>query len=117
MRSDRIVPINNWVNSVYGLIGILFGTGYNYAHISGSIVPEIVEMDLIDIYFQIGIIGIILIYGFYFRIYFQNSKTSFYSNAFILTILISTFNGHVFETALSGVFFAIICSGIFIKED
>ena len=117
MRSDRIVPINRWVNSNYGVIGLLFGTGYNYAHITGSIVPEIVEMDLIDVYFQIGIIGIIIIYGFYFKIYFQNLRTSFYSNAFLLTILISTLNGHVLETALSGVFFAVICSGLFMRKE
>lgn len=109
-RSDRVAPTYDWLFSSSGIRGLLFGTGYNYT----VMIPifKFVEMDIFDILFQLGLLGVLLIYGYYFSIYLKNKHVVFYSGAFLLTILISTLSGHVFETALSGVFFAIVCSGL-----
>lgn len=114
-RSDRVMPTYNWLFETSGIRGLLFGTGYNYT----IMIPifKFVEMDIFDILFQLGFVGVILIYGYYFSIYFQNKRINFYSGAFLLTILISTLSGHVFETALSGVFFAVICAGLIVNSN
>ncbi|MBB1124548.1 O-antigen ligase family protein [Limosilactobacillus albertensis] len=114
-RSDRIAPTYNWISEIAGIKGFLFGTGYNYT----IMIPifKFVEMDIFDILFQLGIVGAVLIYGYYFSIYLKNKHIKFYSGAFLLTILISTLSGHVFETALSGVFFAVICSGLIVNSN
>ncbi|MGX7773665.1 hypothetical protein ACWNPI_00545 [Limosilactobacillus fermentum] len=113
-RSDRIAPTFEWLKDTLGFTGILIGSGYSY---TDMIVPyKFVEMDFFDIFFQIGVIGVLLIYGYYLKLYLRNRKTQFYSGAFLLTLLISCLSGHILETALSGVFFGVICAGMIIGK-
>lgn len=112
-RSDRIIPTYNWLIPQLGILGIFMGSGFRYTSV---VISKFIEMDFFDIFFQLGIIGCFLIYGFYIRIYQKNSHVNFYSAALLLTLLISTLSGHVLETALSGVFLGVICGGIIVKE-
>lgn len=113
-RSDRVIPTFSWLKEYLGIFGILVGSGYSYTEV---IVPfKFVEMDFFDIFFQIGIIGILLIYGYYLKLYLDNRKTNFYSGAFLLSFVISFLSGHVLETALSGVFLGVICAGMVIGK-
>lgn len=115
-RSDRVVPTFNWIKNNFGYSGIIFGSGYSY---TDSIVPfKYVEMDFFDVLFQLGVLGIFLIYGYYIKIYTTYKvHGNYYSVAFILTLIISTLSGHVLETALSGVFFAVICTGLIFNSE
>lgn len=113
-RSDRLAPTFSWLFANYGIVGLLCGSGYNYTNI---VILQFIEMDLFDIILQLGLIGFIFVYGFYVKLYLNNRNVVFYSTAFLLTLLISTLSGHVFETALSGVFLGVICSGLIISGE
>lgn len=113
-RSDRLAPTFSWLFANYGIVGLLCGSGYNYTNI---VISKFIEMDPFDIILQLGLIGFIFVYGFYVKLYLNNRNVVFYSTAFLLTLLISTLSGHVFETALSGVFLGVICSGLIISGE
>lgn len=112
-RSDRIIPTYEWITTELGFPGVLLGSGYSYTSV---VISKFIEMDPFDLFFQLGIIGCVFIYGFYIKLYVKNKSTNFYSVALLLTLLISTLSGHVLETALSGVFLGVVCSGTFVKR-
>ena len=87
------LEILNKVNNLYlhsPLINILMGLGKSYVNTFKGI-----EIDIFDIFFSIGIIGI-LIYGY---LCFKNNKDTklkgIYLFTFILSIMISLVTGHV----------------------
>ena len=87
------LEILNKVNNLYlnsPLVSILMGLGKSYVNTFKGI-----EMDIFDIFFSIGIIGI-LIYGY---LCFKNIKATklkgVYLFTFILSIMISLVTGHV----------------------
>lgn len=105
-RSERVVPAYEWILRRWGVAGVLFGSGAGYQLHAG-----LVEMDLFDIFFQIGVFGVVLVYGFYFRLLKRYHATGFYKWGFWISILYSTLVGHVLESALSGMFFSMLCCG------
>lgn len=115
-RSDRIKPAISWLYSHLGIIGLIFGSGLEYTFHTMTVNNNIIEMDFFDLFFQMGLIGVVLIYGYYFSIFKRYKFRRFYFWAFLLSIAIGFFAGHVLESALSGMFFALICSGG-IKEE
>lgn len=90
------LEILNKVNNLYlnsPLINILMGLGKSYVNAFKGI-----EIDIFDIFFSIGIIGI-LIYGY---LCFKNIKGTklkgIYLFTFILSIMISLVTGHILNT-------------------
>lgn len=110
-RSDRVGPAYNWMVKNLNIVGLLFGSGIEYTFHTVSTTNNIIEMDAFDVFFQMGLMGLILIYGFYFGILKKYKFKGFYFWAFWLSIVIGTLAGHVFESALSGMFFALVCCG------
>ncbi len=110
-RSDRIIPAYNWIDKNLGVAGLLFGSGSEYTFHTVSVGNNIIEMDAFDIVFQIGLVGLFLIYGFYFSILKKYRFKRFYFWAFLFSIIIGASAGHVLESALSGMFFALVCCG------
>ena len=105
-RSERILPAYEWIKGRWGMVGIFFGSGVGYQLHTG-----LIEMDLFDVFFQIGLCGVVLIYGFYFRLLKRYHAMGFYRWGIWLSILYSTIVGHVLESALSGMFFSVLCCG------
>lgn len=116
-RNERIIPSFQYMINRAGWMSVIFGGGLCYTMINASLH---IEMDIFDIYFQLGTIGVMLIYGYYFGIYSScKSKLlrSKFKIAFLLSIIVSTLAGHVLETALSGMFFSMICTGLLFKNE
>lgn len=111
-RADRIIPTYNWIKSTLGLPGVLLGSGIEYQLVGLGVI----EMDLADIFFQLGILGLFFVYGFYFSFMKRYHMAGFYKWGFLLSIIYSTLVGHVLESALSGMFFAIVCSGSMFEQ-
>lgn len=81
----------------------------------------IIEMDFWDTFFSYGIIGVILIYGYFILTLYSYLKTSSiqlkYLLSFIIVLIYSSLGGHVLYSALSGTLFAMVCCGMYIKRD
>ena len=109
-RSDRIPLAYNWVISTYGIIGFLFGSGAEYTF--HSVINEIntIEMDLFDLFFQLGLVGMLSVVFFYLKVFKDNHFKNFYFVSFVMSFVIGSLAGHVFESALSGMFFSVICT-------
>ena len=110
-RMDRVRPSYDWLQGHMGSLGVFFGSGLMYtAHtvVSGS---NFIEMDLLDIFFQLGMIGMIYVYGFYIVIQRKFHSSGFYFWGFLLSLASSSLAGHVMESALSGMVFAMLCCG------
>ncbi|WNW17352.1 O-antigen ligase family protein [Lactiplantibacillus plantarum] len=112
-RSDRVPSAFHWLLDRYGGLGILFGSGTGYtAHtIAGTI--NVVEMDFFDVFFQLGLFGTIFVYGFYIQRVIRYGERSVYKWMFYLSLVSSTLAGHVLESALSGMVFALVCSALY----
>lgn len=110
-RSERVLPAYKWMKSNLGFFGILCGSGVGYQWHTWGTRVDIIEMDLFDIFFQLGAIGVSLVYGFYFFVIKRYCATGFFKWGFWLSLLYSTLVGHVLESALSGMFFALLCCG------
>lgn len=81
-----------------------------------------VEMDPFDTLFNYGILGMILVYGFYFSLLFvaqRHKKRFLYAPlAFFCNLLVlfaSSFSGHILFSGMAGIFIALINSLIFYK--
>lgn len=99
--------------SIYGFWGQLLGIGNN----------RTVEMDPFDIYLNYGIIGLILIYSFWFSMIYKAYKLSkvnkvakFICFLDIILICMSSFAGHVIFSGMLTPFIAIINSLIYIPD-
>lgn len=108
-RWDRVFPSYLWLINKLGVFGFLFGSGIEYTFHAG--VNNIIEMDFLDIFFQTGIIGCILVYGFYFKVQKKYKSKGFFLWGFLLALISSCLAGHIMESALSGMIFASLCSG------
>ena len=80
-----------------------------------------VEMDLFDTFYSYGIIGIILIYGYFMRILFKYGKLSNenfkYTLAYITILILGFLSGHVFWGAMSASMLGIIICGMIANKD
>lgn len=87
----------------------LFGTGMRYGE---SLTPfGFVEMDPLDLFFQFGLLGALLIIAYYLGFLFvrlPNGK-GHYRAALVMAFVLSVAAGHVLNSALSAMFFAVIC--------
>lgn len=110
-RFDRVEPAFYWLKNNFGIIGILFGSGLEYTLHTVKSGSNVIEMDTFDIFFQMGVTGVLIVYGFYIRFLRRYRFKKFYFWAFMFSIIIGALAGHVFESALSGMFFAMICCG------
>ncbi|WP_186370666.1 O-antigen ligase family protein [Shouchella miscanthi] len=115
-------------NSDFDVLRFLFGVGY-YSHLleTGYFLnrgPTPIEMDMFDVFFSYGIIGLVLIYGYLISIFIKVSRRkkiredySRYYFGFIIVMMYSFLGGHVIFSALSGSYFALICSGLLIVNN
>lgn len=113
----------------FSLHSLLFGFGSYYhqietANILGVYDFKNIEMDLFDIIFSNGLIGVLLTYGVFIHIFmknvFENIKLKRHSEliSFICIIIFSITGGHVFTDAMASTYLAIVTSLIFCtKQD
>ena len=108
----------------YNLFEKTIGVGQSrYEYLNNNIT---VEIDIIDIFFSLGFIGLILfllfnVYLFIQSINFKRTQINIYSGfvflmGFILFI-ISTTAGHVYSSGMSAVFIGLLFSLMFIKKE
>lgn len=113
--SSAILSFSNKI-SIYS---ILFGLGsyfhqLNTAAILGIYVFKGVEMDLFDIFFSNGLIGIGITYGFFLIIFFKNYKKLINNKkyaeiiAFLSIMIFSITGGHVFTDSMASTYLAIV---------
>lgn len=103
------------------IFGCVFGLGINTKeNMIGSIVygygRKTIELDGLDAIFSYGIIGFIIIYGYfiynYIKYYNKDVITFKYRLAFLVILILGFFTGHVFWTAMGGSILAITMSGM-----
>lgn len=96
-------------------INSVFGYGYNDIL---SITGRSVEINLIDFYMLFGILGVILIYGFFILQFinniFKNSQIFIYKPyiqfAIVFLIILSLSSGHIFNSGLAGIMIGALMS-------
>lgn len=114
------IMINNFKSTDLNFLKFLFGYGM---YIKDSIIAnelvrnlKEIEMDFFDIYYSYGIIGIIIIYGYFIKYIKPFTKTSGYyfkyRLSFIIIIILGFLGGHVFWGALAGSIFSIVVCGL-----
>lgn len=104
--------------SNFSIIRLLFGTGafYNQLVVGSQLGVELksIEMDLFDIFFSYGFIGIVITYGFAIYILIKNYKQirqdAYHAELISLLsiIIFSILGGHVFNEAMSSIYFGIV---------
>jgi len=107
----------------YNLFEKTIGVGQSrYEYLNDNIT---VEIDIIDIFFSLGLIGLILfllfnIYLFIQSIKFKRTQINVYSSFVFLMVfilfIISTTAGHVYSSGMSAVFIGLLFSLMFIKN-
>ncbi len=108
-RSERIIPAIEFIfDSKYSIVYSLFGFGNI---VNPNLEYNLIEMDLFDILFQHGLIGLFFIIYFVIKIYLSlNNKPIICKFTLITIIILSIFVGHVLTNALSATMFAIMLS-------
>lgn len=87
----------------------LFGTGMRYGE---SLAPfGLIEMDPFDLFFQFGLPGVLLIIGYYLSFLFLKlpDGKGHYRMALAMAFVLSVAAGHVLNSALSAMIFAVLC--------
>lgn len=97
-------------NSDISPFWILFGSGTVY---SDFVYPfGLIEMDPFDLFFQYGLIGITFFsvyYGSFLTCRLPKNK-KYYRFALVMSLIMSLLAGHVLNSALSSMVFAVLCS-------
>lgn len=112
-------------SSGISLFRVIFGYGYFHIHnniaiafdmpILNSVRP--IELDMMDIFFSYGIIGLSLSYGFFFKWFakgFKNVTSQSnqpYFIALLSLLIFSLTGGHVFLEAISSTFLGLLLAG------
>ena len=97
---------------------MLFGNGFNYRFEFWGI-GDYIEMDWMDLYFSMGLFGVIILFLYFFPFFIQvkkNASKSWYEYSFILIIIYSFFAGHVFFSALPATMLGVICGLMVLKK-
>ncbi|WP_317912589.1 O-antigen ligase family protein [Carnobacterium maltaromaticum] len=79
----------------------------------------LIEMDVFDIFFGLGVIGIslfIIMISYFLMIAFKKNSRSIYSLLFIVILFYSFFAGHVFFSAISSTMLGLIGGGIILSQ-
>ncbi|WP_239256605.1 O-antigen ligase family protein [Listeria ilorinensis] len=98
---------------------LLFGSGFEYRIVNYGRLG-LIEMDLFDAFFSLGLLGILLLLvplGYFSWLAVQKKIRSIYSIAFFIAIVYSFFAGHVLFSALSSMLLGLICGGIILKRE
>ncbi|WP_127836927.1 O-antigen ligase family protein [Clostridium prolinivorans] len=125
-RNIFLREISKYFLNNFSIIKIFIGSGAfeiqkELAHILGLNGLKSIEMDLFDIFFYYGIIGVILTYGFCVYIFIKNiPKENFkvkrpFFISFICIIIFSILGGHVFFQPMSSTFLSISLCGLYMK--
>ncbi|MHC5318037.1 O-antigen ligase family protein [Listeria kieliensis] len=96
-----------------------FGFEYRLINFGGAGVGGLMEMDLFDVLFGLGIIGTLLVIsviGYFLILSLQTKNHSIYTIALITILLYSFFAGHVLFSALCTTLLGLICGGIMLTH-
>lgn len=119
-RNSFLILIYNYtIESKFGLIKLIFGYGI---HTKEAILGRLflganglksIEMDFFDILFSYGLIGLILIYGYFIFKYIKlkNCYTEF-KLSYCILLIIGAFSGHVLWNAMAGSILVITVCGM-----
>lgn len=105
---------NNLLNERFWILKLLFGVGFFYRKEWG--IGELVEMDLFDITFSLGLIVSLIIIYYLFKLLNKiikslNKENYVYFVCIIIMMLFSFIAGHVLFSALSGSILSLVISG------
>ncbi|MDB1944573.1 O-antigen ligase family protein [Clostridium tertium] len=105
---------NNLLNERFWILKLLFGVGFFYRKEWG--IGELVEMDLFDITFSLGVIVSLIIIYYLFKLLNKiikslNKENYVYLVCIIIMVLFSFIAGHVLFSALSGSILSLVISG------
>ena len=92
---------NSYINS--SILTIIFGLGTT---LLTNI--KLVEMDIFDILFRVGLIGILFYIIEFIKLLYKNKLKNVYLFSFILFIFISLFSGHVFISTCVSIYPALL---------
>lgn len=98
---------NNLISSDFLFLGFLIGNGFRFA--------KQVELDPIDMFFSLGVIGVVSLILFLIYIFaksrqnFQRDKTKLRLIAYICMIFYMSLAGHVIFYTFSGFYFVLMC--------
>lgn len=115
-RAERIAPTLRAISEDNPLWWV-FGISNNYQHVVMSAFNyENIEMDLIDLLLQVGVIGVSLIIYYYSSVVDHAVKCNFCSAPEVLSLLIAfcmgLLAGHVFFTGICGMLLSVLCGMI-----
>ena len=125
---DKFVAImmSTLMTSNYLLVHLLFGYS---AYIKESIIGrafygieslKAVEMDFFDTFFSYGLVGTILIYGYFLKIIIKNYSFKDYNMKYtisaIIILILAFIAGHGFYGAMSGSILAVVMCGMIGSE-
>lgn len=124
-RNITFTKANNIFYKSNSILWAFFGIGFQGLIKNAG---KLIEIDILDLFFSYGVIGLIIIYGSWFYvviILFINSfvdKTNYEYSKFVLLlnvvlILISMTTGHVIYSASAGIYIALISSMGFISNN
>ncbi len=111
LTSGRIYYLSNaWGNLISGngsFIQLILGNGFSTYHL--------IEMDLLDMFFFLGIIGVIVLLVFVnwllrrSKINFKKDKSALRKFEFYIILAFSFFTGHIIFMAMAGSYFVMLC--------
>ncbi|MBC1558427.1 hypothetical protein HB911_06940 [Listeria booriae] len=93
-----------------------FGYGFNQRVATWGL-GDLVEMDFFDVFFSLGVLGLLATLGLLIFFATLCKKRSIYSVLFFVLLLYGAFAGHVLFSALSSTLFGLICGGLFLQKE
>lgn len=110
-RNIYFIELWNTLKSNVGIFTILFGFRRTVNTLQTTFMY--IELDILNVFINYGIIGVVCLYGFYLKVFYDSFhrkvKDIFpYRLSFVVVMLFSTFAGHVMFSALAGTFLAIV---------
>ncbi|MGG7213277.1 O-antigen ligase family protein [Clostridium nigeriense] len=113
------VAIKNLAREKFLAFKILFGVGFFYRNNWGK--GRLVEMDLMDIFFSLGVIVAIVIVYYIVKLLYEmiknlNEKNFVFFVCISIVLLFSFIAGHVAFSALSGSILALMISGYYLCD-
>ena len=109
-RLERIpVAIDFLFSTESNPLWFIFGVGMRY---SECLAPfGLIEMDLFDFFFQFGVIGTAFLFIYYLRFLFVrvSEDSRHFRFALLIAFALAFFAGHVLNSALSAMFFSVLC--------
>ena len=101
-RLDKVGEINNkFVSSKYQTV--MYGLGKTVLLSVGTL-----EIDILDIFFSIGIFGTIIYFLLFSKAYRNNSLRDIYDFSFILFLIMSLFSGHILIKTNVSIYIALL---------